>query len=130
MVVARMLITPAPSDIDAMGHVNHSVYLRWIEEAVVAHWRSAATPEEIGAFQWIALRHEIDFRASAFEGEALIVSTRLIKVRRARAWYETIITRDGQTLVEARSCWGCIDAASGRLTAAPPETASRILAAS
>lgn len=124
-----MLITPAPSDIDPMQHVNHSVYLRWIEEAVVAHWRSAATPEEIAAFQWIALRHEIDFRAPAFEGDALIVSAKLVEVRRARAWFETIIARDGLTLVEARSCWGCIDAASGRLTAVPPETASRILAA-
>ena len=125
-----MLITPAPSDIDAMQHVNHSVYLRWIEDAVVAHWRSAATAEEIAAFQWIALRHEIDFRAPAFEGDALSVSTRLVDVRRARAWYETIIARDGLTLVEARSCWGCVDAASGRLTAVPPETAARILAAS
>jgi acyl-CoA thioester hydrolase len=125
-----MLITPAPSDIDAMQHVNHSVYLRWIEEAVVAHWRSAATPEEIAAFKWIALRHEIDFRASAFEGDALIVSTKLVEVRRARAWYETVIARDGVVLVEARSCWGCIDATNGRLTAVPPETAARILAAS
>jgi acyl-CoA thioester hydrolase len=125
-----MLITPAPSDIDAMQHVNHSVYLRWIEEAVVAHWRSAATPEEIAAFQWIALRHEIDFRGSAFEGDSLIATTRLVEVRRARAWYETVIARDGVTLVEARSCWGCIDAASGRLTAVPPEISARILAAS
>src|SRR5947208_2106703 len=125
-----MLITPAPSDIDAMQHVNHSVYLRWIEEAVVAHWRSAATAEEIAAFQWIALRHEIDFRAPAFEGDALIATTRLVEVRRARAWYESAIARDGLALVEARSCWGCIDAASGRLTVIPPETAARILAAS
>jgi acyl-CoA thioester hydrolase len=125
-----MLIRTAPTDIDGMGHVNHSVYLRWIEAAVVAHWRSAAMPDEIAAFQWIALRHEIDYRAPAFGGEALTVSTRLVEVRRARAWYETIIARDGLILVEARSCWGCIDATSGRLTALPNETASRILAAS
>ena len=123
-----MLITPAPSDINGMEHVNHSVYLRWIEEAVVAHWRASATAEELGALQWIALRHEIDYRAPAFENDALTVTTRLVEVRRARAWYETIVARDGITLVEARSCWGCIDAASGRLTAVPPETAARILA--
>ena len=125
-----MLITPAPSDIDGMRHVNHSVYLRWVEEAVVAHWLSAATAEEIAAFQWIALRHEIDFRAPAFEGDELTVSTRLVEVRRARAWYETTVARDGVTLVEARSCWDCVDATSGRLTAVPRETAARILAAS
>lgn len=124
-----MLVSPAPSDINGMQHVNHSVYLRWIEEAVVAHWRSAATPDEIAAFQWVALRHEIDYRGAAFEGDVLDVSTRLVEVRRARAWYETRITRDGVTLVEARSCWGCIDVATDRLTAVPPETAARILAA-
>jgi len=125
-----MLITPAPCDIDGMQHVNHSVYLRWIEDAVVAHWRGAATPEELAAFHWVALRHEIDYRAPAFAGDALTVTTRLVEVRRARAWYETIVARDGLTLVEARSCWGCVDAASGRLTALPHETAARILAAS
>jgi acyl-CoA thioester hydrolase len=123
-----MLITPAPCDIDGMRHVNHSVYLRWIEEAVVAHWRASATPEELAALKWVALRHEIDYRAQAFEGDALNVSTRLTEIRRARAWYETIVARDGLALAEARSCWGCIDAASGRLTAVPPATASRILA--
>jgi len=121
-----MLISPSAADIDAMGHVNHSVYLRWIEDAVVAHWRSAATSEEIAACQWIALRHEIDYRAPAFEGDPLTVSTRLMEVRRARAWYETVIARGDVALVEARSCWGCIDAASGRLTEIPPETAERI----
>jgi acyl-CoA thioester hydrolase len=127
MIVVGMRITPSASDIDMMGHVNHSVYLRWIEDAVLAHWRSSATPEEIAAFQWIALRHEIDYRAPAFEGDELVVSTRPTEVRRARAWYDTLIQRDGLSLVEARSCWGCLDATTGRLTALPRETGSRIL---
>ena len=27
-----------PADIDHMGHVNNSVYLRWVQEAVVRYW--------------------------------------------------------------------------------------------
>jgi acyl-CoA thioester hydrolase len=124
-----MLVVPAKSDIDLMGHVNNSVYLRWIEEAVVEHWRKVATPAELERFQWVALRHEIDYRRPAFEGDALVVATRLVEVRRARAWYETRVDRDAVGLAEARSCWGCIDSCNGRLTVIPPETASRILGA-
>jgi acyl-CoA thioester hydrolase len=123
-----MRIVPSASNIDGMGHVNNSVYLRWVEEAVVQHWRSAATPAEVARFHWVALRHEIDYCGPAFEAEVLIVLTRLEEVRRARAWYRTFVDRGELRLVEARSCWGCIDATTGRLTAIPRDTASRILA--
>jgi acyl-CoA thioester hydrolase len=123
-----MRVVPSASDIDALNHVNNSVYLRWVEEVVVRHWRSAATPVEMARFHWVALRHEIDYRSPAFEGEELIVLTRLEEVRRARAWYRTSVDRGEVRLVEARSCWGCIDATTGRLTVIPPNTASRILA--
>ena len=31
-----------PSDIDHMGHVNNSVYLKWVQEAVVRYWEGVA----------------------------------------------------------------------------------------
>src|SRR5580765_5546109 len=31
------------ADIDEQGHVNNVVYLRWIQDVAVAHWRKAAT---------------------------------------------------------------------------------------
>lgn len=33
-------------DIDVLGHVNNVVYLRWVQEAAIAHWTAAATEEE------------------------------------------------------------------------------------
>ena len=30
------------TDIDALGHVNNVVYLRWMQEAAEAHWETAA----------------------------------------------------------------------------------------
>ncbi len=31
-----------PGDIDHMGHVNNSVYLKWVQEAVVRYWEKVA----------------------------------------------------------------------------------------
>ena len=122
-------VTSAACDIDRMGHVNNSVYLRWIEQAVHDDWEALATPDEFASLLWVAVRHEIDYRRPAFLGDVLAIKVRLDQVRRARAWYETVILRGDQLIVEARSCWCCIDAESRRLTVIPRETAERIFAA-
>jgi acyl-CoA thioester hydrolase len=120
-------INPMPYDIDWMGHVNNSVYLRWIEQAVHDDWERLATPGEFASFLWVAVRHEIDYRRPAFLGDTLQISVHLDQVRRARAWYDTQIRCKDVVVVEARSCWCCVEAASRRLTVIPPDTAARIL---
>jgi len=115
------------ADIDRRGHVNNAVYLRWIEAATHHHWRSLATAEEFVAFDWIALRHEIEYRLPAHAGEDLAVEVRVVDVRRARAWYETVVRRGDAVLMEARSCWGCIDLSTSRLTVIPAATAERFM---
>lgn len=115
------------ADIDHMGHVNNAVYLRWIEEATHAHWSSLATPSEFAEFLWIAVRHEIDYRRPAHAGDVLQLTTRITGIRRVRAWYDTMISRNGVTLVEARSCWCCIDAGTRGLIPIPAATAGRFL---
>src|SRR4029450_5896143 len=47
-----------PDDIDHMGHVNNSVYLKWVQEAVVDFWEQVAPPEAVAKHLWIALSHE------------------------------------------------------------------------
>lgn len=116
-----------PADIDHMGHVNNSVYLRWIEKAVHAHWKELATPREFGDLLWVAVRHEVDYRCPAFVDDLLHVETRIVGTRRARAWYDSAITLGERIIVEARSCWCCVDAKSRRLTRIPSETAARFL---
>lgn len=116
------LVSPAAADIDGMGHVNNSVYLRWVERAVHDHWRAMAQPSEFAAILWVAARHEVDYRRPALLGDQLNIDVRLDSVRRARAWYETIISRDGVTLVEAKSCWLSLDAETRTLIPIPRET--------
>jgi len=114
-------------DIDHMGHANNAVYLRWIEQATHAHWSSLATASEFASFLWIAVRHEIDYRRPAHAGDVLQLTTRITGIRRARAWYDTVFSRDDVTLVEARSCWCCIDAETRGLIPIPAATAGRFL---
>lgn len=125
--MGESLVDVMPADIDRLGHVNNSVHLRWIEQAVHQHWCARASADELAALDWIAVRHEIDYRKPAFEGDRLTIAVRLDSVRRARAWYSTVIRRGDDIIAEAVSCWCCIDAATGRLTVIPPDASSRFL---
>lgn len=99
-----------PADIDFMGHVNNASYLRWVQDAVVDHWRSLAPPEAIAQHLWVALKHEITYRRPTYLGDDVIATVVLEKVQGARAFYETIIRRGEEVLAEVRSSWCCIDA--------------------
>ena len=99
-----------PADIDFMGHVNNSVYLNWVQDAVVSHWRRFAPDEEVAAKLWVALKHEITYRKPAFLDDQVIASVVLEKVEGARAFYETLIKRGEDVIAEVRSSWCCIDA--------------------
>ncbi len=43
----RHALAIEPGDIDFMGHVNNSVYLEWVQEAVIAYWRRVAPAEAV-----------------------------------------------------------------------------------
>jgi len=108
-----------PADIDFMGHVNNASYLRWVQAAVLAHWRHVAAPEAVAAHHWIALRHEITYRKPAFLHDELIATVQLERVQRESAFYDTVIRRGHETLAEVRSRWCCVDASTLQPTRVP-----------
>ncbi|MDE0879883.1 MAG: thioesterase family protein [Sphingomonas bacterium] len=99
-----------PADIDFMGHVNNASYLKWVQEAVVAHWQRLAPPEAVAEHLWVALKHEITYRKPTFLDDEVIATVLLEKVQGARAFYETIIKRGEDVLAEVKSSWCCLDA--------------------
>ena len=99
-----------PADIDFMGHVNNASYLKWVQEAVLGHWRALAPAEAVAAHLWVALKHEITYRKPTFLGDDVIATVLLERVQGARAFYETIIRRGEEVLAEVKSSWCCIDA--------------------
>ena len=60
-------------DCDPMGHVNHAVYLTYLEQCRFAYWRHLTGAQAGPAARIIIARAECDYRAPAFFGEQLEV---------------------------------------------------------
>jgi acyl-CoA thioester hydrolase len=103
-----------PDDIDFMGHVNNASYLKWVQNAVLDHWRALAPSDAVAQHLWVALKHEITYRKPTFLDDEVIATVLLEKVQGARAFYETIIRRGEDVLAEVKSSWCCIDAGTLR----------------
>ncbi|HVI52125.1 MAG TPA: thioesterase family protein [Candidatus Sulfotelmatobacter sp.] len=97
-------------DIDEMGHVNNAVYLKWVQAAVLHHWRRLAPKEAAASHLWVALKHEIRYRHPAFLNDHVGVQVALEKLLGARAFYNTLILHGDEVLAEVKSCWCCLDA--------------------
>ena len=111
-------ITVGPSDIDALGHVNNVVYVRWVQDAAVAHWHHAAAAEDQQVLLWVVVRHEIDYRRPAFLNDALIARTWVgAATRRAFDRHTQILRQsDHRLLAQARTVWCPIDRKTGKPT--------------
>ncbi len=106
----------APGDIDELGHVNNTVYVRWVQDIAVAHWRASAPADAQAALAWVVARHEIDYKYPALLGDDI----------RARTWVgpasrlaferntEMYRARDGRLLAKARTIWVPISSVTGR----------------
>lgn len=116
-----------PADIDFMGHVNNASYLKWVQEAVLSHWRNLAPPDAVARHLWVALKHEITYRKPTFLGDDVIATVLLEKVEGVRAFYETVIKRGDDVLAEIKSSWCSIDATTLRPTRLAASVVERFL---
>jgi acyl-CoA thioester hydrolase len=103
-----------PADIDFMGHVNNASYLKWVQDAVIDHWRAFAPAQAIADHVWVATNHNITYRRPTFLEDKVIAHVILERVQGARAFYETIIKRGEEVLAEVKSSWCCLDATTLR----------------
>jgi acyl-CoA thioester hydrolase len=103
-------------DIDERGHVNNTVYLRWVQDVATAHWQAAATAEQRTAIAWVVLRHEIDYRHPALPGDQILARTWVGPASGLSFERHTELLRaaDQQLLARARTVWCPVDALSGR----------------
>jgi acyl-CoA thioester hydrolase len=123
----RHAIAIDPADIDHMGHVNNSVYLKWVQEAVVRYWESLAPPDAIARHLWVALKHEISYRRPTFLDDVVVADVIADKVEGAKALFTTVIKRGEDVLAEVKSTWCCLDAQSLRPARLARDIAARFL---
>jgi acyl-CoA thioester hydrolase len=123
-----------PDDIDAYGHVNNAVYLRWLDLAAWSH--SAALGLSIDACTRLrrgmaALRIEIDYVRAALPGDRVAVATWIAesdrKLRVTRR-FQLRHADDGGTLARATTQYVCLNLDNGRATRMPPEFSAAYVA--
>ncbi len=121
-----MPFTATAADIDANGHVNNAVWVRWIQDIAVAHWAAVAPAEHQALYSWVITRHVVDYRGNIAAGETAIgetwVDTQPIGARFDRN--VRFSRADGRAIVEAVTTWALLDRASGRLMRVRPDIAA------
>lgn len=112
--------TVGPEHIDGFGHVNNVNYLKWLEDVAWAH--SNALGLGWDAYRslnsgCVVYRHELDYLAPTFEGEALVSATWIHEnTGRIDMWrrFQIVRPKDGKTVLRAASRYVCVDFSTGR----------------
>ena len=102
--------------LDEQNHVNNVVYVQWIQDVAVAHWRTVASQEVQENFVWFLLRHEIDYKQQAFEGEEITATTWVGNATKVTCERFTEIRRGETILVQAKSNWCMLNAKTKKPT--------------
>lgn len=117
-----------PADIDALGHVNNLVWLRWVVDIAGEHSESVglglAAYRELGVL-WVVRKHEIEYLGSAYDGETIDAATWISGARAATSTRRTTFRRSGRLLAHATTTWALIQIATGRPTRITSELAAR-----
>ena len=123
----ELTIPVKPEDIDELGHASNIVYLRWVQDVAVAHWRSLAPPEELARLWWVVLRHEIDYKHPARLGDQIMARTWVGAASRLRFERHTELLRaaDRCLLARAHTLWCPIDATTRKPVSVGPEVRAR-----
>lgn len=113
-----------PADIDAMGHVNNVVYVRWVQEVAAAHWSHSASDALQARYAWVVLRHEIDYKNPAFLDDLITGLTWVGDYSGARFDRFVKLITNNKVLAEAKTTWCLLDATSLRPIRIPEEIIS------
>lgn len=105
--------------IDVNGHANNVEYVRWMQDAAVAHsdaqgWNMARYRALGGV--WIVRSHTIEYLLPAVSGDRIVVQTWVADRRRVRSRrrYRFVRDTDRALLARALTLWVFVDMATGR----------------
>jgi acyl-CoA thioester hydrolase len=129
--VFEMTLTALPEHIDELGHVNNAVWVQWMEQVAVAHWRSVAGAGHQDDYFWVVVRHEIDYLRPAFEGEVITARTWAGEKPQGAKYdrHMEFVGEDRKARVRAVSWWAIIDKAAGRPIRVPAEVVAPFMGA-
>ncbi len=100
-------------EIDGVGHVNNIAYLRWMQDAAVAHSTAQGWPSEAYhqlGLGWVVRSHFIEYLVPAFSGDEIVVRTWVADMKRVTSMrrYELLRIADGKQLAVASTNWAFV----------------------
>jgi acyl-CoA thioester hydrolase len=101
-----------PDDIDELGHANNVVWVRWVNEAALAHCEAVGFGPKVCAehkFAWVVRRHDIEYLLPAFAGQEIEACTWPETLKGVTSLRRTLFQCDGNVLARAESTWIMID---------------------
>lgn len=105
-------LTVRPYECDSYGHVNHAVYVNYLEYARMQFLHAVGFEYKrmisAGYFTVIA-RLDISYRSPAYADDALEIETTSRKVRRASGIFQQVIRRGEEIIAEADVHWCLVD---------------------
>jgi acyl-CoA thioester hydrolase len=117
-------LTVEAADVDALGHVNNIVYVRWLQDVATAHATAVGCTHaellRIGAV-FVVRKHEIEYLRPGFLGERITLRTYVTWWKGASCERVTKIERDGVLLARAKTLWAFVNAQTGKPTRLPAE---------
>ena len=128
--VFTLPLTVRDDDFDQLGHVNNVAFVRYVQDAAVAHWTAVAPADLQAAFVWVVRRHELEYLRPGLPGDALVARTWVGEPSGA-TWerFTEVARADGPVLVTARTVWVLLDAATGRPRRVDPRMVAALDAA-
>ena len=119
-------------EIDGLGHVGNVEYIRWMQDAAIAHstangWSMERYRES--GFSWVARSHFIEYRQPAYEKDEVTVHTWVANLKGISSMrkYRMVRKSDDTVLAIAETKWVFIDMKSKRPKRVPPEVAADYL---
>jgi acyl-CoA thioester hydrolase len=116
-------LTVPPTAIDANGHANNIEFVRWMQEAAIAHAdeRGCTAATIAAGAMWVVRSHRIEYRRPAFAGDAVRVVTWVENIRRAFSLLKYRFERaaNAEVLAEGETDWVFVDTATGRPRSVP-----------
>jgi len=114
------------SDLDALGHVNHAVFISYLEHARQRWWQILLRDRPFEEDGFLMARVEIDYRKPIGLGDQVRVELRCTHLGHTSfaLAYQVIRETDGAILAEAQTVQVMVDFASMRPRIQRPQTAA------
>jgi acyl-CoA thioester hydrolase len=105
------------ADIDNLGHASNLIYLRWVQDAALAHSTALGFSEKAYLARgqaWVVRKHEIEYLRPSIAGDRLRIETRVALMKVANSVRRTEIFRNGELVCRAMTDWVYVDLSRGR----------------